>query len=290
MAEDAAPGSTTETTSGGMAVADGGVATAAPPEWRASLPEDIRGEKMLERFKGSKWEEVGPALAKSVVHAERYISGAVKVPGADAKLEEIKAFHAKLGVPDSPDKYEITPPSLPEGTTDLLWSPAMEREFRRVAHESGLTPAQVKALVEFESRRAMTAKDTVTQRLAASQAEAETTLKAEWGPAVFQRNVDLAKTALREFAPPEYVARLDSTGEGNDPVIIKTWAAIGAKMLEDNLVQGEVTGFTTKEHARREREELMSDRSGPFWTAGHPRHEWAVERVRQLYGIEDGAI
>lgn len=84
-----------------------GKLTEKPPEfdWRKAMAGDDPEElKALERYTDpvqarKAWKEAVAKISEG---------GKVKVPGENATPEEIAEFNKALGVPESPDKYEIT--------------------------------------------------------------------------------------------------------------------------------------------------------------------------------------
>lgn len=107
-------------------------------------------DKTLEKLKRA----ATPAdLFKSNLEAERKISemgeamkGMVRVPGADAKPEDVAAFRKAIGVPDAPDGYKAF---RPEGLTLSPADEAREKEFLADMHKAGQPQAAVEAAMKF---------------------------------------------------------------------------------------------------------------------------------------------
>jgi hypothetical protein len=209
-------------------------------DWRESLPGDLKLDKTLADFK-----DVG-SLAKSYVETKKLVGDAVRIPKPDAKPEELAAFYKRLGVPESPDKYPIELPKLPDGAPG--WHEPTIQGFRETAHKAGLTPAQVTQLIgwyatdQLGKRDASAAQSSTASREA--RAKAQAALEQEWGPQdspLYQRNKGLARSAVRHlFADdPELAALIE--GEGNRPALVKGFAKIGQTMLEDELIDGDFT-------------------------------------------------
>ena len=74
---------------------------------------DGKDTSNLDWLKGTKVKDLDTlvTIARDNQKALRE-SGRIKIPGADAKPEEVKAYREALGVPDKPEGYEI---KLPEG-------------------------------------------------------------------------------------------------------------------------------------------------------------------------------
>ena len=103
-----------------------------------TLPEDIRSESSLQNF-----TDAGQ-LAKSYIHAQRMV-GADKMPVPTKNFtdDDWKETFTKLGVPASPDKYDVNY-NLQEGATD---QPV--KDFISHAHTLGLLPQQLQGVLDY---------------------------------------------------------------------------------------------------------------------------------------------
>ena len=61
------------------------------------------------------------------------IPALIPIPGDDATEAVVKAYQAKIGIPETPDGYEL--PELPEG---VEMSDEMEKSIREWAREAGV--------------------------------------------------------------------------------------------------------------------------------------------------------
>ncbi len=123
-------------------------AAASLPDWRQPLVDNLgkdygadKAKAFLDRFDGVE------ALAKKAIEQERLIAqGAHKkpqVPGADASPEVLAAYREANGIPESPDKYDIT---MDDGTVFGEDDQPSIDFIRNVSHKIGLTNDQVKAI------------------------------------------------------------------------------------------------------------------------------------------------
>ena len=208
--------------------------TSKAEDWRASIDDpDLR--KLAERYST-------PAdMAKAVREGRQMISGMVKVPGKDASDDERAAFLKALGVPESPDAYEV---ALPEDLPDELQPNEAGQErltaFVSTMHEAGATPAQVQAAVS-------TYFTMIQEDLAAQQAEdkryteeSEAQLRKEWTGEEFKRNQAFANRAAQfAFGEGFDEARQIQTSDGrfllDNPMLLKALARIGREMGEDRI-------------------------------------------------------
>lgn len=281
---------------GGSGGGDPGAGTGAPPagstlngqppasgsqDWRASLPDDIRGAPALESIKDV------TGLAKSYLHAQSMIGrDRVALPSPTATPEELNEFYTKLGRPESPDGYKLTEEQI-EGLTP---DPEGTKWAQGLFHKYGLTPAQADGIFkEFRAHVGDQVKNLQSSRLTA-QTEALEKLKAEWPGEKYDVNVQLANRALSTFGDSDLVEYLRVSGEGNNPQFIKLFAKIGSQLSEDRAFGSAATnsGFVAgPEAARAEIGKLNMDQSfqKAYLNKDAPGHADAVERLQRLYKV-----
>ena len=135
-----------------------------------TLPEDVRSEPSLKNF-----QDAGQ-LAKSYVHAQRMVGAdKISVPTKHATDEDWNQVFSKLGVPDSPDKYEVKY-ELQEGAND---TPV--KNFIAEAHKLNLLPHQVQGVLNYYSQLEQNANDSQQKDMELNKIENESTLRKEWG-------------------------------------------------------------------------------------------------------------
>jgi hypothetical protein len=243
-------------------------------DWRSGLAEDIKAEKSLESFK-----DIG-SLAKSYVESQKMIGGSVRIPKEDAPPEEWAKFHAKLGVPESPDKYEFKRPALGEGAA---WDANFEKNFLTQAHAMGLNSKQVQKLMDLQAGFV----EEQLRGLATKRQETVAALKKEWGED-FNRRLELAgraKAKLQELAKiteEEANDYFDGTGAGDHPVILKIFHQLGEIFAEDGWIKGE-TGATMLQNVQEQINSIRNDPQDPYNIKDHPKHDERVVFVNKLY-------
>lgn len=241
-------------------------------DWRTSLPEELRGEKSLEKYKSV------PEVAKAYVEASKLMGNAVHMPKPDAPQEEFDKFYARLGRPESPDKYELKRPENPAGGQ---WDEGLEKEFRTAAHQSGLQPRQAQGLLDWFNK-------TQTERLTAytkGMEEGVGKLKTEWG-AKFDEKVGMAARAVKELGGDELKTMLEDTGLGNHPVLVKLFAKIGESMMEDVIISGDGhMEDTSKEALQLKIDAIRRDPKHPFndSKASPAAREAALKEMSGMY-------
>ena len=179
--------------------------------WLDTLPDDLKGNEDLKAFKD-------PAeVAKAFLDTK----GKLQAP------------------PESPDAYQL---EIPEG---VRVDEGFVKSAKTWAHQAGMSEAQFKAFAApyIEAQRQ------VEQSMAQAEQAGIDGLKTEWG-GQFDENVQTAKRALKQFAGEEFLAFLDQSRLGNNPIMIKTFVAIGKAISEDKLIEGDGAGLPPGEVKR----------------------------------------
>lgn len=214
----------------------------APPDWRASLPDDLKGAPSLQKFQDL------PSLAKGYTELEKLTGSAVRIPKADATPEEHEKFLARLGRPESPDKYELKAPELPEG---MQYDDEKLAGFRSMAHSAGLLPRQAQALLEkyteYRIQEMKRSSDESKQREEAGLSS----LKQEWG-ADFDKKAASAARAVETYGGKELKELWDSVPLGANAALARAFAKIGEKLAEERVVMGD-----TRESAGESKDEIL---------------------------------
>lgn len=193
---------------------EGGAGHAGAGDWRAALPEDLRGEAMFKDIPDV------PTLAKVARDAKHALGGSLRIPGPDAadavkaefqaKLREkvpdlilrsdAEALRAAVGVPKDAKEYALDGVTFEAGTelaeTELA-------SLRERAARYGLPKAAWKQLVA----------DMATDRAEAVKAQkaAQAALKQEWG-AAYDERLGKVKAVLDQLNAPQ--ALKDAVAKG----------------------------------------------------------------------------
>ena len=105
----------------------------------------MRPEDVPEKFWDSEAGQLRvDALLKSYRELERRLSQRIAPPGADAPAEEVQRFRRSLGIPDSPEEYQIT------AKHDLC---CVDEDVNQRLHEAGFTPAQAQLVYDLAAER-----------------------------------------------------------------------------------------------------------------------------------------
>lgn len=277
------PAATPPTDFPSLKVAAEPAAPAAPPappapSWVEGMSAD---EKAYIAAKGWDKEGKGPGdILKSYRNLERLrgveADRLAKIPDW-TKPEEVAEFRARLGVPESPDKYESPEVPLPNGVLDAsLIAP--------ISHELGLTQPQHAQFLEATGKLLgdLFAKENEAfQRRDALERQA---LDKELGTAKaeFIQNVNAAKVAFADVLTPQVVEALTASGE---VPLLRVLGALGARLKEhrppSNATPANV--LMTSEVAKARMAQLRTDKA---WMQAHAdgdtakRNEWSeLQRI-----------
>jgi hypothetical protein len=240
-------------------------------DWKASLSEEIRADKSLENIKDIE------GLAKSYVHAQKLVGAdKIPVPNKHATEEDWKEVYKKLGRPEDASGYKY---DLPE---DQTIDQTALKNFSDQAHKLGLLPSQANGMVKFYNEmQAVSLQEQDSVAIAARENSAKE-LKQEWGQAydqkISQAN-NLAKTVgIGELFDTNLA---DGTKLGDNPVMIKAFAELAAKMGEDSITQSSGPIYQTPAQLEKEIGNLTQAGSA-YWDNKHPNHDAAVQEVKAL--------
>jgi len=244
-------------------------------DWRASLPVELQGQAALEKFSTTE------ALASSYVNLERQMGDNIPAPKTD---EDWDTVYTKLGRPEEPTGYEFEQIEMPQG---MEHDTAGEDYFRTTVHQAGLNDRQAKALHKSYYQLMVQRHADATRAQEHARQEAERSLRLEQGPA-YDQFVGQAKSALRTYATPEFLKRLDETGLGNDPNMLKVFGRIGKDMGGETSLVGGHAQQATPADLENQISSYREEHSAALYDSSHPEHDRRVRELtamnNQLYG------
>jgi hypothetical protein len=218
-------------------------------EWRNQIPEEVRSEKFWENYKT-------PADAYKA-HAElvKYRGANPRIPGPDAKPEEIAAFNKRMGVPDKPEEYKLNLAKDADST--------FVNEFlSKVAHPNGFTPKQAQVIADYWTNDVLP-KLTAGIEPSLTPEQHEANQKEHWG-ADYQKNMDSFDRFVRKFVKDdETAAAFDSLPKAARMKVFDAIAEAGAGLREgsaiDTVKDGNAGG-QTKGQLESRKAEIFSDK------------------------------
>lgn len=252
--------------------------TSTPPDWRSSLPAEIKDHPCLKDFKGT------DDAVKAYVNAQRLIGvDKLPIPPKDAKPEVREKFmndvYDRLGRPKEAKDYKITNPKLPDGI-NIPVAPTEIDAFKGEAHKLGLLPHQVDGIYQFYMASMANQLKQHGEIMTGASKDAEADLRQEYG-AAYDAKVAKAKNLLQKTAGDDFKQLLDS-GFGNNPAVIRYMAKMADMISEDSFVKGDEATMTPKE-AQDEISKIRANSSHPYFVKSHPDHNVAVKRMTDLY-------
>lgn len=254
-------------------------------DWRTSLSEEVRADKGWERFK------TVDNLARSYRELERRMGErAPQRPGADATDEQRSAWRQYLGVPETPDGYQLQrPQALPEGAE---FQPARQQSFLAVAHQLDLAPHQVQALLDWEAQYYASQQAEDAQHTQEAAQAGEQAGRAKWG-SQWDIKLAMAQEYLRRQGSDDLRHDLETltvTGGDGKPVmagnhvgIIEMMAQLAELTGHAPYVIGEGGGIMSQASARERLDAAYADHRAGKMTSDQLHA--AVERYGPLaYG------
>lgn len=207
-------------------------------------------------------------LLKSYNESQSYIGGAVKIPTDKSTDEERSAFYAKLGRPESADKYEWQPPEgiSVEGVTDGEF-----KKFKDLAFAAGLSNKQLGAVMGGWSEIVKSLQTKQTQFLSDQSAATTAELKKEWGDE-YQQKFDLTMKKLDSLGIRKH---LEASGILTPEVVKGFYGMISSK--EETAMRG-ATGDDGDNVAR-----IAALKSNPaYLNSSHPEHGAVIRELNSL--------
>lgn len=247
--------------------------------WRANLPEDIRSEERLGKFKDeSEMIQMPVNLARSFIHADRMVGrDKIAMPKTDEEWEET---YNKLGRPESAELYMLpTPDGLHD---DLKGTAGKDAEwFRETAHKIGLTDKQASELFKEYLLRSS---DVYSQGLTDNEnqrVDTEIQLRTEYGTTYDGKQV-LGDRALRSVGGESIMQLAKEIGLNNHPAFVRFKFKLGELMAED-LGLDKSTGelLVSKESVADQISGLQQSKA--YLDPNHPEHRATVNKVQGLY-------
>lgn len=260
------------TGSGAAALGAAAAATpATPPAWTEGMTPEQTG---LVENKG--WDGPGAALDSYAELSKMIGKDTIQFPG-EGDTEAMSKLLSRLGRPDTADGYKL---EVPDGA-----NPDFAKAFAGVAHEAGLTQAQVAKTMEWYNGQAATSATAAAEAKTAAGEQALTGLKAEWG-AAYEQNVEQGRRAATEFGVDiETLGKIEGALGTAD--MLKLFADIGAKLGEDT-VSGDGGGSSLSLSPAAALQQISELNMDPNFVSAlndksNPGHKDAVAKKTRLF-------
>ena len=259
--------------------------TVWPDQWRQQMAgDDAKALKQLERY-----ESPAAIWKKARALEQRLSSGELRsaLP-KDANEEQVKAWRAENGIPEAPEKYDLTfPDGLVIGEED---KPAID-DFLKAAHKANYSPDQVKESVrwyyDFQERQT----EVRAQADERIKQESEDALRGEWGQDYrgnLQRVHNLLDAAPGGLKEQLLNGRLaDGTPIGSSPDALRWIVQVARELNPTGVIApnagGNVGQAIDDEIAKFEK--MMGDRTSDYWKG--PMADKNQARLRDLYASRE---
>ena len=270
-----------------------------PEDWRQKIAEyagagDAKAVKReLKRLEGIT-DPAGIYGTYRELESKFTSGGLIKMPGKDAKPEEVAEFHKALGVPKEPADY-FKDIKLENGAVIGEADKPLADDFAAAIHPAGATPQVVNAALNWyfgnQEKQAAALDDTDDK----FRRESERALKEELGPAFKRKTNSIA--SLFELAPggadvkneKSLYSRLmagrtaDGVVIGNDPDMVRFLIALATdrnpsvSVVED----GDQTGTSINTEIAAIEKRMRDDRHAYF------KDNAAQARYRELITARD---
>lgn len=232
----------------GTPVGGTGDSASTPKPWLEQVKTDLRTHESLKDINDvNHLTESYIELSGRVEGMRGELDGSIKVPGADATMEEREAFYRKLGKPEKPEGYEF-----PE--TDTIKNDPKTVEWARgVFTKANLTSEQAGIIRDEWNQYVIAVNQKVEQQL---KEERETKLatdmeelRTNWG-SKFEENANIARKTMEIATGKNEKLKtwLKDRNMDNDPVLSQLFLDISAAFIDDSapppdpLVTKEKTG------------------------------------------------
>lgn len=245
-----------------------------PPEWAPAKYWDPEKKALRVEDLGKGYKNLESLLGKD----------RIPVPQSDDDEEGWQRWYQAAGRPEKPDDYEFKKPDLPEG---MPYDDDTEKAFRTWAHINGLSKKQAQNLFDGYAKTQMERHAAWTTGQRQAVATAEQALRREYGNQ-YESAVAQAKSALAQYADPEYIKHLEESGQGNDPRVIRAWIKVGKEMGGDTKLAGSPQPKPQAQDIDKAITDFRKKYDTELHTKDHSRHDWAVQEYNKLFQARFG--
>jgi len=256
--------------------------TPPPAAWHTGIDAEFIGHAQNKGWKLDDPKEAFVAATKQARELEKHFGvpadRLVKLPGNDARPEDIRAYHERLGAPKEAKDYDLS------AITDA----AVADSLRAVAHEKGLTKEAASAVAASVAKALESNRTQQTTLDTAKIADQRLNLEKNWGgkdSATYQFNhLQAMEGARRLGISKEGVAAME--GQIGFDAVMEAMRKIGAHTREDQFVERGVGGqgdVTTMEGAVARKNELMADKAwADRYLKGGATERREMDRLNQM--------
>lgn len=147
-------------------------------------------------------------------------------PPTDPKANSLLGNKPDSTVPEAYEEFK-----LPE---NVQWDATTGEEFKSIAKEMGLSQENAQKLVDLGAKMVSGQEESMGKMIA----DQSTAWQKESLQQFKQADIDIANKAIMQFADTDTIELLQTTGLGNNPLIVGLFNKIGQAMQEGNMPLG----------------------------------------------------
>jgi hypothetical protein len=232
------------------------------PEW---LPEKFwRNDKADVESLSKSYQGLEQLLGKK--------ANAIVPPSEKSTPEEVAAYRKAIGVPESPEAYNLKPEQLPEGVT---WDDNVAKKAAELAYKHNVPAAAMQEFMRFDMERAALMNQAAAQMIETQLETGRAELQAVWGDKMPEK-IELARRAA-------VTAGVDPTSQGFvDPQVVKAIVNLAEKLSDDKLVAGDQTGVSS---TRARAKDIMTNAANPLYLRYQEGDAEVVDQVRRMLTV-----
>jgi hypothetical protein len=232
------------------------------PEW---LPEKFwRNDKADVESLSKSYQGLEQLLGKK--------ANAIVPPSEKSTPEEVAAYRKAIGVPESPEAYNLKPEQLPEG---VVWDESLAKRAAELAHKHNVPAAAMQEFMKFDMERAALMNQAAAQMIETQLETGRAELQRVWGDKMPEK-IELARRAA-------VTAGVDPTSQGFvDPQVVKAIVNLAEKLSDDKLVAGDQTGVSS---TRARAKDIMTNASNPLYLRYQEGDAEVVDQVRRMLTV-----
>jgi hypothetical protein len=235
---------------------------AEKPEW---LPEKFwRNDKADVESLSKSYQGLEQLLGKK--------ANAIVPPSEKSTPEEVAAYRKAIGVPESPEAYNLKPEQLPEGVT---WDDNVAKKAAELAYKHNVPAAAMQEFMRFDMERAALMNQAAAQMIETQLETGRAELQKVWGDKMPEK-IELARRAA-------VTAGVDPTSQGFvDPQVVKAIVNLAEKLSDDKLVAGDQTGASS---TRARAKDIMTNAANPLYLRYQEGDAEVVDQVRRMLTV-----
>lgn len=278
MSQDMTPGGNAPDTAnagngGNPGAGTGGNDNGGGELWYSSLPEDLRGDSNITKYKSAEELARGHISAVSMLGRDK-----IPMPKSDAEYLDV---YKRLGMPETKDdyKFEGNEYDIPENIYPKREQEADRVAFRGWAHELGLTQKQAAGLYDRFMKHQVGSMQNINRHVDIEMAKCNDVMRQTWGEAT-DANLIVANRAMVKFFGKDVADAVAASGLGRNFQFIQGMYNLGTRSLEELGIDKRGNSTRTPEQLQQEVGQLQAHPA--YFDRNHPEHRQVNDQVLAL--------